>query len=194
MEEGLNFEGLPELMKFRNGNTAVNYSPLVLAYMGDAVYELMIRTQIISMGNRPVNDLHHRTVQFVKAETQAKLIRAMEPLLTDEERAVFKRGRNAHSNTAAKNASIIDYRMATGFEALVGWLWLTGRTERLSVLLKEAFGKIGRNPAKGRKKAEDSEPSEQEAAAGETATIIAEIAGNVKSSTENRNSQEKDYE
>ncbi len=116
-------------------NTAAGYSPLVLAYMGDAVYELMIRERIVLEGNRQVNKLHHAAVHYVKAGTQAELIRLLEPDLSEQEKAVFRRGRNAHSHTSAKNASVIDYRMATGFEALIGYLWLAGEKERLRTLV-----------------------------------------------------------
>ena len=123
-------------------NTAAGYSPLVLAYMGDAVYELMIRERIVRQGNRQVNRLHLAAVHLVKAGTQAAMIRLLEPLLTAEELSVYKRGRNAHSHTTAKNASVIDYRMATGFEALVGFLWLSEQKERLRELVETALSKL----------------------------------------------------
>ena len=123
-------------------NTAAGYSPLVLAYMGDAVYELMIRERIVRQGNRQVNRLHLAAVHLVKAGTQAAMIRLLEPLLTPEELSVYKRGRNAHSHTTAKNASVIDYRMATGFEALVGFLWLSEQKERLQELVETALSKL----------------------------------------------------
>lgn len=119
------------------------YSPLVLAYMGDAVYELMIRTKIVNGGNAQVNKLHKRSAALVKAETQAKIIRALEPHLTEEEMAVFKRGRNAKSMTMAKHATMTDYRTATGFEALVGWLFLAERFERLTELTAMGLREIG---------------------------------------------------
>ena len=120
-------------------NTAASYSPLVLAYMGDAVYELMIRERIVRQGNRQVNRLHLAAVHLVKAGTQAAMIRHLEPLLTPEELSVYKRGRNAHSHTTAKNASVIDYRM---FEALVGFLWLSEQKERLRELVETALSKL----------------------------------------------------
>ena len=123
-------------------NTAAGYSPLVLAYMGDAVYELMIRERIVLQGNRQVNRLHLAAVHLVKAGTQAAMIRLLEPLLTPEELSVYRRGRNAHSHTTAKNASVIDYRMATGFEALVGFLWLSEQKERLRDLVETALSKL----------------------------------------------------
>lgn len=111
------------------------YSALTLAYIGDAVYEMVIRTYIVEKGNAPVDKLHKRASRLVKAETQAKLIMAIENQLTEEEHAVYKRGRNAKSYTMAKNASMSDYRKATGCEALMGYLYLTGRLERLTELI-----------------------------------------------------------
>ena len=106
---------------------AAQYSPLVLAYLGDAVYELYIRERIVAGGNQPVNRMHGKAVHFVKAETQAKLLRYLEAELTEAESGIVRRGRNAHANTMAKNASMIDYRRATAFEALVGYWKLAGR-------------------------------------------------------------------
>ena len=108
-----------------------SYSPLALAYMGDAVYEVLIRTRVMNRGSMQVNKMHKKSASLVKAEAQARMIQALQEELTEEETAVYKRGRNAHSASSAKNASIRDYRMATGFEALVGYLYLTGQYERL---------------------------------------------------------------
>lgn len=108
-------------------------SPLVLAYIGDAVYELIIRTVIISRSGAGVNQLHKMTSNLVKAHAQAEIIKSLE--LTEEELAIFKRGRNAKSVTMAKNASMSDYRNATGFEALMGYLYLTGQTKRMLELI-----------------------------------------------------------
>ena len=107
------------------------YSPLTLAYIGDAVYELVIRTVVVERANRAANELHKRTVKYVQAGVQAAMIEAVLPELTEDEVAVYKRGRNAKSHTSAKNASIQDYRKATGFEALMGYLYLTGQNERM---------------------------------------------------------------
>lgn len=115
------------------------YSPLVLAYVGDAVYEIMVRLKTVNRGNLPVNKLHKTSSTFVCAPAQARMIKALEAELTEEEHAVFKRGRNAKSMSSAKNASMIDYRYATGFEALVGWLFLTEQFERLTLLVSRAF-------------------------------------------------------
>ena len=120
-------------------NKAAQYSPLVLAYLGDAVYELFIRERIVAAGNRPVNRMHGMAVHFVKAETQAKLLRYLEAELTEAESGIVRRGRNAHANTMAKNASMIDYRRATAFEALVGYWKLSGQEERFQALLNQAL-------------------------------------------------------
>ena len=118
------------------------YSPLTLAYIGDAVYEIIIRTYIVGKGNAPVERLHKRSSRLVKAETQANLIMAIEDQLTVEEHAVYKRGRNAKSYTMAKNATMSDYRKATGCEALVGYLYLTERYERLTELIHTGLTKL----------------------------------------------------
>ena len=119
------------------------YSPLVLAYVGDAVYEIMIRTKVVNGGSVQVNKLHKHSAALVKAETQAKMVMALMEELTEEEMAVYKRGRNAKSYTSAKNASINDYRRATGFEALIGWLYLKGEFDRMTELIKLGFEGIG---------------------------------------------------
>ena len=101
-----------------------NYSPLTLAYIGDAAYELVIRSIIVEQGNAPVNKLHKRSSRLVKAKTQAEAAARLMDVFTEEELAVYKRGRNARSHTMAKNAEMTDYRMATGFEAVMGYLHL----------------------------------------------------------------------
>ena len=152
-------------------DTAADYSPLVLAYMGDAVWELIVRTKIVREGNRQVNRMHHDAVRYVKAETQARMIRLIEPELTAREAGVYRRGRNAHSNTMAKNASMIDYRMATGFEALVGYLWLNGEETRLMSLLRLALARLeGKElPAERSGAGEAAGPEEKEEAPGTAA-------------------------
>lgn len=115
------------------------YSPLVLAYMGDAIYELIIRTVLVKHSNCPVQKLHRKASSLVKAEAQANLIERIQPLLTEEEAHVYKRGRNAKSYTKAKNASTIDYRKATGMEALAGYLYLKKDTQRLLDLVWEGL-------------------------------------------------------
>lgn len=118
------------------------YSPLTLAYIGDAIYDLVIRTIVVERGNRSANNLHKQTVTYVNARVQAKMIDALEEELTEEEKAVYHRGRNAKSYTSAKNASIIEYRKATGLEALCGYLYLSGEQERMLTLIKTALTKL----------------------------------------------------
>ena len=116
------------------------FSPLALAYIGDGVYELFVRTKVIEEHeNLPANKLHKKTVQYVKAHAQANSIDAMLPHLTEDETAVYKRGRNAKSNTTPKNADMADYRKATGFEALIGFLYLSGENGRLNELMEIAY-------------------------------------------------------
>lgn len=119
------------------------YSPLTLAYIGDAIYDLVIRSIVVERGNQSAKGLHKTTIRYVNAKVQAKMIDALEEELTEEERAVYHRGRNAKSYTAAKNASIIEYRKATGLEALMGYLYLRGETDRMLALIQDAFDKIG---------------------------------------------------
>ena len=120
------------------------YSPLALAYIGDSVYDLFIRTKILSKGNRHVTDMHRDAVSFVKAHSQAVSAYAIECELTDDELRVLKWGRNAKS-TPPKNADVTDYRMATGFETLVGYLYIDGQDERLSYLLEKAYEAVNKN-------------------------------------------------
>lgn len=112
------------------------YSPLTLAYIGDAIYDLLIRTLLVERGNTQVNKLHKRASGLVKAEKQSQMIEILEPYFTKEEHQVYKRGRNAKSFTSAKNASIADYRRATGFEAVMGFLYLKGQYHRIIDLIK----------------------------------------------------------
>ncbi|GKX32144.1 mini-ribonuclease 3 [Vallitalea longa] len=111
------------------------YSPLVLAYIGDSVYDLVIKSKVIAEGNAPVNKLHKKTSSYVKASAQAKMFRRIEDILTDEELVIFKRGRNAKSSTVPKHAALIDYRVATGLEALIGFLYLKNRFKRIIELI-----------------------------------------------------------
>lgn len=108
-------------------------SPLVLAYVGDAVYELYIRTKLVD-GPGKVQQLHRRAVSYVQASKQAELIHGWEPLLTQAEKDVVRRGRNAKGN-APRHGSTLDYRYSTGMEALLGYLYLTEQNERLLELL-----------------------------------------------------------
>lgn len=119
------------------------YSPLTLAYIGDCVYDMVIRTVVVGRGNTSAANLHKRTVRFVNAKTQAEMIEALQELLTEEEAAVYRRGRNAKSATTAKNASVADYRKATGMEALLGYLYLQDKMDRVIELIRLGIHKLG---------------------------------------------------
>ena len=114
------------------------FSPLVLAYMGDAVFEVFVREMLVRKANVQVNKLHKRASSIVKAEAQARMIAAIKDELTEKEKSIYKRGRNAKSHTTAKNASVSDYRKATGFEALMGYLYLNGEHKRMTELMEKA--------------------------------------------------------
>lgn len=139
MEKSIDF--LREQFELENRDIKT-YSPLTLAYIGDGVYEIVIRTILVSKGNCPPNKLHKRASALVKAGAQSAMMEVIEPLLQQEEEAVYKRGRNAKSYTMAKNATMADYRRATGFEALMGYLYLDGREERMIELIKAGLEKI----------------------------------------------------
>ncbi len=112
------------------------YSPLTLAYIGDCIYDLVIKSLVINEGNKQVNKLHQETSKLVQASAQSLMMRTMQEHLTEEEHAVYKRGRNAKSVSPAKNQSITDYRRATGFEAILGYLYLKKDYKRLLDLVK----------------------------------------------------------
>ena len=112
------------------------YSPLTLAYIGDGIYDLIIRSIVVNRGNKQVNKLHKETSSLVQASAQSLMMRTMQEHLTEEETAVYKRGRNAKSISPAKNQSITDYRRATGFEALLGYLYLKKEWKRVLDLVK----------------------------------------------------------
>ena len=116
-----------------------SYSPLTLAYIGDGVYELIIRTILVKKGNCPVNQLHKKASSLVKASAQSAIIERIESELTEEEYAVYRRGRNAHSPTMAKHATMADYRRATGFEALMGYLYLKEEYDRMITLVRKGI-------------------------------------------------------
>ena len=124
----------------------ITMSPLVLAYLGDTVYESYIREHLIRQNiNRKVNNLHKLAIQYSKANAQATIIHELEDELTEEEMKIFKRGRNQKSHTAPKNADIIDYKYATGFEALIGYLYLSEDKERLEYIVKKGIEIIERD-------------------------------------------------
>ncbi len=122
------------------------YSPLVLAYIGDGIYELMVRTVLVEQGNRQANTLHKKASSYVKASAQSAMILAIQEELTEEEEKIYKRGRNAKTVTMAKHASMHDYRHATGFEALMGYLYLTHQMRRMIDLIKMGMERTGGLP------------------------------------------------
>lgn len=127
-------------------NNPKQLSPLALAFLGDAVYELCARRHVVRQGNCPVGHMHLQTVEMVNAGVQSEAFRRLEAVLTEEELAVYKRGRNANSQSTPKHAEIADYRRATGVEALFGYLFLKGehqRVETLFALTLESFQKVG---------------------------------------------------
>jgi len=120
-----------------------NLGALSLAYIGDCIYDLIIRSVVTTHEGGTNKNLHKSCVKLVNAAAQARLIEAIEADLTEEENAVFHRGRNAKSSSSSKNASIVDYRKATGLEALVGYLYLEKRYERLVELMKLGLDRTG---------------------------------------------------
>ena len=115
------------------------YSPLTLAFIGDGVYDLLVRTLLVEQANAPVKSLHKHASQIVCAKAQAALAQAISDELTPEEHAIFKRGRNAKPSSTAKNAARMDYLNATGLETLFGFLYLSNRMDRAIHLLKLGF-------------------------------------------------------
>lgn len=128
-------EAMENILGIKEVNVA-EYSPLTLAYIGDCVYELIIRTMLVTKGNAPVNRLNGKASSLAKAGTQARMAEALHDFLSEEEEAVYRRGRNAHSATRAKNATASDYRKATGFEALIGYLYLQKKFSRIMEIVK----------------------------------------------------------
>lgn len=113
----------------------MNLSPLIMAFVGDSIYDLFIRTIISVKGNRQINKIHSECVKYVKASSQAKFLAKIMDLLDDEEKDIVRRGRNVKSATIPKHADIDDYRHATAFEALLGFLYLVGKYDRLNEIL-----------------------------------------------------------
>lgn len=141
MPEGNLLQQINEM--FQLGEQEINsYSPLVLAYVGDCVYELIVRTLLVEQSNCPVRKLHKRATAYVKAKAQADLITVMLDDLTEEEKDVYRRGKNAKSHTVPKNASLGDYRKATGMEAVIGYLYLKKDMERVLELIKLGWERI----------------------------------------------------
>ncbi|HZH93393.1 MAG TPA: ribonuclease III domain-containing protein [Tissierellaceae bacterium] len=138
MEKGLSVNYFREVNVDLQGEDLRMMSPLQLAYIGDAVYELLVRTAIMSRDVN-VNKLHKEATRYVKANAQAESVLKLEGLLTDEEKSFVRRGRNARINSSPKNVDLRDYKYATGFECLMGYLYLSGKDERLIELFKQIY-------------------------------------------------------
>jgi ribonuclease-3 family protein len=120
------------------------YSPLTLAYIGDAIFDVIVRSILVNKGNTAVNNLHKRASGVVKAQSQAAIVKAlMDDFFTQEEIDIFKRGRNSKPHTKAKNASTGEYLVATGFEAVMGYLYLTGNMDRACEIVREGLMRTG---------------------------------------------------
>lgn len=135
MGETGSFQYFKDIFHIEHGQPEL-YSPLALAYIGDSVFDIMIRTMKVSQVNKQVNKYHKDVSKIVCAPAQAKMIMALKEHLTEEERDIYKRGRNANSYTKAKNATRTEYRKATGFEAVLGYLYLKEDFERLTDVVK----------------------------------------------------------
>ncbi len=118
---------------------AKQYSPLTLAYLGDAVYELYIREKIVTKANMPKNKLHAAAVQKVKATYQAEMAEKIEASLSEEEYDIYKRGRNASTSKVPKGANSAQYHKATGLEALIGYLYISGNEKRISEIMEKVW-------------------------------------------------------
>jgi len=141
MEENLTYQQLIKETFACPEQDIRSYSPLALAYIGDGIYELILRTVVLAQGNKQPDKLHKQVIRLVKAETQCKLYDIWGDELTEEEKDILRRGRNAKSYSSAKNASKSDYRKATGVEALFGYLYLTEQMPRAVRLLKSGMEK-----------------------------------------------------
>ena len=136
---------IQDLLQVTSGafsHKANTYSPLALAYIGDGVYEIFVRTYVMNKGNRPVNKMHKASRELVRASSQAKMYHLIEELLTEEEQAVLRRGRNAKSISTPKNGDITEYRHATGLEALIGYLYIEGKIDRIKELIDTGLEKL----------------------------------------------------
>ena len=136
MEKGIDFSEAMEQTFVLPFRPLESYSPLALAFIGDSIYDVMIKSIVLAQGNRQVQKLHLATRAYVQAAAQSEMMRVIQEVLTPEETAIYKRGRNAKSLSAAKNASITDYRRATGFEALLGYLYMKKDYGRMTELVK----------------------------------------------------------
>jgi ribonuclease-3 family protein len=141
VEEGLELNMEFDLLKNKFSiQAAKQLNPLVLAFVGDAIFEVFVRTYLVDKNrDMSVHKLHVNAISYVKAHAQSNIIKRLESILTEEEVAIYKRGRNSKSGTVPKNADLQEYRAATGFEALLGFLYITEQDERLNFLLEKVL-------------------------------------------------------
>ena len=125
--------------------TAKNLNPQVLAFVGDGVYSMFIRHKLVFLSDLKGKDLHNQVTNYVKASGQSNFIEKLLPILNETEMSVFKRARNHKTLSQSKNAKIVDYRRATGLEALLGYLYLSGKEDRLNEILKLSVGEHDEN-------------------------------------------------
>lgn len=138
MEKGIEWEFdsyMQEIFQMQEVDARI-YSPLALAYIGDCIFDLVIKSFILNEGNKPVQKLHKETSRYVQASSQSKMMRRLQEELTEEEHQIYKRGRNSKTVSPAKNQTVTDYRRATGFEALIGYLYLNREYRRMLELVK----------------------------------------------------------
>ena len=126
-----------EIFNREKGEAEVNMmSPLTWAYVGDAVYELYIRTHLVNITRLKPHKLHLESIKYVKAKAQAEMLEKLDNILTEKEKEIAKRGRNTENHHVAKNASVQDYMYSTAFEALIGYLYLTNQEKRIKELVE----------------------------------------------------------
>ena len=146
MEKGIEWEFdfyMQELFQMQEVDVKT-YSPLALAYIGDCIFDLVIKSLVLNEGNKPVQKLHRETSMYVQASSQSKMMRRLQEELTEEEHQVYRRGRNSKTVSPAKNQSVTDYRRATGFEALMGYLYLKREYRRMLELVKVGIDSLNR--------------------------------------------------
>ena len=133
---------IPQNLIPMNESQLRTYSPLAFAYIGDSIYDLIIRTMIVSRGNNRADRYHHEAIKYVNANAQMKMYQTIKDILTEEEQTIFRRGKNSKPASTAKNQSLHDYKIATGFEALYGYLFLAGKMDRILELTEYGLKNI----------------------------------------------------
>ena len=143
MEESITFDSLRKRYEVEEQDIQT-FSPLTFAYIGDSIFDVVIRTLVVSKGNTPVSKMHNACSKIVCAASQAEILEAISDELNEEESDMVRRGRNAKPKNTAKNATQADYRNATAFETLIGYLYMKGHTERLNDLIQIGLEKTGK--------------------------------------------------